>query len=312
MSSPALTAGQYSIGRDDASAPFVYGGRPGTISNNIWVQNTATDTGTVNVQDQTVVGHDGQLFGVDTMPGMVITQTGYAMTSPGSGAAAMDSYSALAGVWNDPYIRLTDGYIQVFRACYPGSNVTRRCYGRGRKILPTYGQVNQGIVPFTAQFQCGDNIWYEDTSSSIVLTMVPSLFGGGITPPVTPPYHLTSQTNYQQNVINNTGSLPTWPVISLKGPISYPTVTYVNTPVSIGYNGSLASNQTLVIDTRPWVRTAMIGNTSVAGALTGDPMISLQAWPGTTLVKLNGQDFTGTSTCTITWRSATLAIGGSA
>lgn len=308
MTDPVLTPGQYSIGPPGSSGALVYG----MGANSIQIQNTATDTGTVNVQDQAVVGHDGMLFGIDTLPGMVITQTGYAMTSPSQGAQAMDAYSALAGAWNDPSIRLTDNAVQVLRAYYRGSGVVRRCYGRGRKILPGYGQVFQGLVPFTAQFQAADNTWYEDVAGSVTLTMVPSYFGGGITPPVTPPYQLTATANFRQNVLNNTGSLPTWPVITFRGPISYPVLTYVNTPVSVGYNGVLANTDTLVVDTRPWARTALLnGTTSVAGSLTGDPMISLQAWPGTTLLRLGGQDFTGTSTCTVTWRSATLAIGGS-
>lgn len=310
MADPALVTGQYSIGHDGGASSLVYGGRPGTIANNLYVNTTETDTGSPAVQDQAVVGHDGMLFGIDTLPGMVITQSGYAMIQ-GSPAAAMDAYSALAGVWNDPTIRLADGAVQVLRGFYPYSNVVRRCYGRGRKIMPTYGLVNQGIVSWTAQFQCADNTWYEDVQNSVTLTMVPSYFGGGLTPPVTPPYRLTSQTNFQQSVINNTGSLPTWPVITFHGPIAFPTLTYVNTPVTVGYNGTIASGATLVIDTRPWARTALLNGTSVAGALTGSAMISLQAWPGQTLLKMGGQDYTGTSVCTVAWRSATLAIGGS-
>jgi hypothetical protein len=40
-------------------------------------------------------------------------------------------------------------------------------------------------------------------------------------------------------------------------------------------------------------------------------MISLQAWPGSTVVRFTGQDFTGTSTCVIKWRNAFTMIGGS-
>lgn len=312
MADPTLTSGQYSIGHDGSSGAFVYGGRPGTISNYIEVANTQTDTGTISVQDQAVVGHDGMLFGVDTLPGMVVTQTGQAHTGPASGATAMDSYSALAGAWNYPSIRLQDNAVQVLRAYYPGSNVVRRCYGRGRKIMPSYGNVLQGLVSFTAQFQAADNTWYSDTKYSITLTTVPS-FLGGLAPPVTPPYQLASANNFQSSVIANAGSLPTWPVFTFTGPVAYPAIAYVNTPVSVGFNGVLDSDDTLVIDTRPWSRGMSLNGTvtGIAGLLTGSALITMQAQPGLTPVRLTGQDQTGRSTCTISWRNATLSIGGS-
>ena len=263
------------------------------------------------VQDQAVTGHDGLLFGIDTMPGMVITQTGFVLTSPAQGALAMDAYSALAGAWNDPSVRLADNAVQVLRGYYPGSSVVRRTYGRGRKIAPVYGTVYQGVVPFTSQFQSADTIWYSDTPTVLNLTQRPS-FLGTFTPPMIPPYQLSASNIFQQSAIVNIGSLPTWPVIVFTGPISYPGLSYVNTPVSVGYNGILKATDVLTIDTRPWARTAMLGNASVAGALTGSAMISMQAQPGSTVVKFTGQDSTGQATCVITWRNATLAIGGSA
>ena len=310
VADPTLTAGQYSIGTEGSSAAFVYGGSVSPWANNIQVSSTSVDTGTVNVQDQAVVGQDGLQFGVDTYPGMVVTQQGQAY-SPAAVAAAMDSYSALAGAWNNPAVRLADGAVQVLRAYYRGSSVVRRTYGRGRKIMPSYGMVNQGLVPWTAQFQSADNTWYEDVKSSLTLTAVPS-FRGTLAPPWTPPLQLAATSNYQQNTIVNSGSLPTWPVIQFNGPVSYPGITYVNTPVSIGYQGILAAGQSLTIDTRPWARTALLNSgASVAGLLTGSAMLSMQVQPGATVVHYGGQDFTGQSYCVITWRSATLSIGGS-
>ncbi len=104
MADPTLASGQYSIGREGSSAAFVYG----RGANAIQIQNTATDTGSIVVQDQAVVGHDGTLFGIDTLPGMVITQTGFAY-SPIPVVNALDAYSALAGAWNDPAMCRSSG-----------------------------------------------------------------------------------------------------------------------------------------------------------------------------------------------------------
>lgn len=307
MSDPFIEPGQgsqCSIGLEGSSAAFVYGSGAGGA----YIANTQTDTGSLAVQDQAVVGHDGILFGVDTQPGMVITQTGQIFL-PEQGASAMDSYSILAGHWNDPAVRLQNNVVQVLRVAYPFSDVVRRCYGRGRKIMPTYGLVMAGLVPFVAQFQASDNTWYEDVASTITLSMVPS-FTGGLAPPMTPPYQISGQDFGRGGVLINTGSLPTWPVFKFSGPLSFPSVAYTNTPVSVGYNGILKSSDILVIDTRPWARTALLNGASVAGALTGSAMIAMQLQPGSTQVLLSGQDFTGTSQCSITWRNATLAIGG--
>ena len=83
----------------------------------------------------TVLDIAGQL-GYDTMAGMTVTQTGQVVV-PGDGATAMDSYSLLAAAWNNETVRLASGHVAALRAFYPGSDVVRRCYGRGRKITPT-------------------------------------------------------------------------------------------------------------------------------------------------------------------------------
>jgi hypothetical protein len=186
----------------------------------------------------------------------------------------------------------------------------RRTWGRGRKIMPTYGMVSQGVVAWTAQFQSSDNTWYADVPSSLVLSTVPS-FWGGLSFPVTPPFQWSYTASQQTATAYNLGPMPTWPVVTFTGPITNPVLTYVNTPVSVGYQGRLAAGAQLVIDTRPWARTALLSGASVAGALTGNPMIGLQLWPGSTLLHLGGQDPAGTSTCVVQWYNATLSIGGS-
>lgn len=310
MADPTLLAGQYSIGTE------ITGGDPATVvygwgTANL-VQNTAVDPGSPATQDVAVTGHDGQQFGIDTLPGMQITQTGLAYLA-GNGKGALDAYGALAAKWMDPLVRLTPDAVQIFRAFYPISNVTRRAYGRGRRIAPVYGAANQGVVPWTSIFQASDTAWYSDTESSLTLTTVPS-FLGTLAFPITPPFVWAAQINYQQNTIVNTGPAATWPVITFTGPSNgqfvSPTLTYVNTPVVVGYNGTLRPGDSLVIDTRPWKRTALLNGASVAGALTGNPMIAMQLQTGSTVARLGGTDYTGTATCTIRWRNAWQAIGG--
>lgn len=304
----SLTSGQYQISRYDGSNAVTYGMGAG----NIQIDSTNVNPGTINVQDQAVVGHDGLLFGEDTMPGMVITQTGKAWTSPSQGPLALDSYSVLASAWNDPQVRLQDNAVQVLRAYYRGSSVIRRAYGRGRAITPSYGQVYQGLVPFTAQFQAADNNWYDDAQSSVTVSEGAKFFNSPLMP-VGIPSHLAPVSQVGTATILVTGNLPTWPVITIGGPVQNPQLTFMNTPVTIGWTGVLASGQQLVIDTQPWARTFSIGTASAAGGMTGSPMISMQLQPGSTVIQYSGLNTSGLSfsSCTVAWRNAWQAIGGS-
>lgn len=307
MADPVLTTGQYSIGTEGSSSAFVYGGRQPTFAGGIQIARTEIDPGSAAVQDQAVVGRDGQLFGIDTMPGLTITQTGQA-NAPAP--ACLDDFDALSSAWNADAFRFVNGAVQCLRAFYPGSTVVRRVYGRGRKIAPTMGGVFAGIVPFVALFQAADLNFYSDTLSTCVMKLIPSLIGG-ITPPVTPPYVFGYAPSQQNNTAVVTGRNFTWPVITFTGPVAYPGLLYVNSPLSISYNGVLKNGDTLVIDTRPWAGTALLNNANVAGLLLGSTMNVMQLPSGSTLLRFTGTDYTGQATCTVAWRNAWRAIGGS-
>ena len=308
MADPTLSSGQYSIGKynvgGDTSA-LVYG----RASNSIQIQNTAIQSGALVPQDQPHIGTDGLMFGVDAQGGMLVTHTGYALTSPAQGTAAMDAYSALAGKWNDPSVRLVNAAMQVLRASYPGSAVVRRAYGRGRAIQPALGQVFQGIVPFTAQFQAADNYWYSDSEFSSALTMPPSL-RGTFTFPATPPYWWRGPHTVNGS-LTVSGNVPTWPRIIFTGPVANPVATFLGTGFTIGYNGLLNLGQNVTIDTAPWARSIIgPGGGSAADKITGTSLINLKLQVGLTHFTYSGVDFFGTSSCTVLWRNAWLLPGG--
>lgn len=308
MSDPALSFGRYSIGKDlsggDAAA-LVYGQGSGSLQ----VVNMAIQTGAIASQDQSLIGADGMQFGIDAQAGMVITQTGFAYTSPATGVAAMDAYSVLAGKWNDQAVRLSNSSLQVLRASYPFSSVIRRAYGRGRQIQPALGQVFQGMVPWTAQFQAADNNWYSDTEQSVVVGIPPSL-RGSFRFPATPPYTY-AQSKTATGSLTVGGVVPTWPRILITGPVSAPSVTFTGSGLTIGYNGILNLGQTLLIDTRPWARTALAAGANAASGLTGTSLVNLKLQTGTQQFQYTGTDWTGASFCTIFWRNAWLLPGGS-
>ena len=265
----ALQPGQYEIDG------FTFG----RGQNFVWIQNTSVDPGSATTQDTQLVGTDGIQFGVDTMQGLMITFTGNVYVPPHRvsekdptvnpiGVAgpvtqafdqfsnhrsgyALNAFNYLAGKWNDPSVRLQDNAVVALRLRYPFSDSTRVVYGRGRKIMATYGFVHAGVVPFVAAFQAGDWAVYQDQVSSLQLVMQkqatlhsPPFAGGSGGPPV--------QTSTVSGQVVNTGSTSTWPVITFTGPCTNPKLSYPAAGISIGYRGFIAGNQTIVIDTRPW------------------------------------------------------------
>jgi hypothetical protein len=297
----ALSPGQYQLSRDDGSRALTYGAGAGYVQ----VQATAWSPGSMTVQDQQVTGHDGVLFGADTQAGAMITQEGTALTAPGTGYTALDAFDALAAAWNDPVIRLTPGRYQVLRVCYRGSLVTRRVYGRGRAITPAYGQVSQGAVPFVAAFQVADNNVYDDTVLSVTMAGTPATRPVA---PLTPPGVLPVVLFAGQSSLTVGGTVATWPVITMTGLAVNPRLTFTGTGISVGWTGTIPAGKSLVIDTRPWQRTALLSGAQAAGPLAGSPMIAMQLQPGTTQASYAVSS--GYSLCTISWSNAVQALGG--
>ena len=144
----------------------------------IRIQQTAYDPGSPAVQDAAVVQGDGVRMGVDTLPITSITLTGVILAGNGNAGLALDTYEALAAAWMNEDIRAAPGAYSVLRIRYPGSPGTRSVFGRGRKIAPVLGTVRQGVLPFTAQFDCASPYFYTDGDSTLILTMIPSDIAG--------------------------------------------------------------------------------------------------------------------------------------
>lgn len=181
MSDPVLSSGQYSIDG------LVFG-----VGQTILIAKTEIQPGSSVNQDTQLVGNDGRRFGFDVFPGMAIAFTGQAFQQGGTGTAQLNAYDSFAAAWETKNTRWQSGAVSTLRMHYPGSSVTRRVYGRGRNCTPVLGSVTQGYIPFTADFDCADNVFYGDVLNSFTVGTAIAFTGGGVAPPLTPPVALAA------------------------------------------------------------------------------------------------------------------------
>jgi len=469
MSDPVLSAGQYSIDG------LVFG-RGQSVS----IAKTVINLGNPVTQDTQLTNNDGVRFGFDVLSGMVISFTGQAFSQGDTGLAQMNAIDALSAAWDRKSVRWSPGAVSTLRVMYPGSSVTRRVYGRGRNFVPVLGLASQGYIPFTADFECADNVFYGDVLNSFTMGTAYAFAGGGVAPPLTPPVALaavqtagnmvpaadsdfelpwtglwtpqalisslgtstdwaatgthsmkatvtaagtasaaytalsvvagitysasarvragsgsgtatllgqwlnsslgnigspvtfatgtatTGSTGlqlsglqaapagaaylalsvsyvasgattfyvdtvvatkgvYYSSAILNSGTTDTWPVITITGPCTNPSIVYPSSSVSLMLQTSLTASQTAVISTVPWNRyvgvTSSLGadpygstaiSASLSGSVRGNSLDDLMAPAGALIpVTYSSQDLTGNSRCTVSWRNAFKMIGGS-
>lgn len=257
-----------------------------------------TDPATT-IHDAPLPRADGIAFGRDYRGGRLLNFD-MDLVTPGP---AGDLLAVLEQAWQGDDVRMVPGATTTLRFARNGQ--ARRVYGRPRKFAPIRGSAQRGWVPITADFQCVDHLYYDDAESSNTVSIAPASVGGLVIAPFTFPLNTTAVSS-APGVITVGGTAPTWVVLVIFGPIAAPVVEVVG-EWRLALNLTLASDQFVGIDPRPWSRGVRLGGvTNVAGTLTPDsPRLSdIKLSPGIHNVVLTGSDGTGTSSFTIAWRNA--------
>jgi hypothetical protein len=157
------------------------------------------------------------------------------------------------------------------------------------------------VIPVTCDWQCADHRWYAADEQAITLGTMPDT-SGGVTWPVTWPVTWAGEVSAGDRAVN-AGDCDTYPVITFRGPIATPSVSWGGRTLALGT--TLTSLQSVTVDCRPWVQSATYGSGgSVAGLLRGDRLADMSLPPGITEIQFRGTDPTGTASCEIRWRSA--------
>ncbi len=244
---------------------------------------------------------DGTAFGMDYFSGRTITFALDVVGEEPTEEATRRAVQRLARAWRADSIRQSPGAVATLVARYPG--VERLTYGRPRRFSQGDFLTPGGVTDVVCDFATIDTTWYDVVEQTQPVALVPEPSGGLLAPLASP--LATSRASNRSAVFSVGGDLPTWPVFEVDGPIANPVVEVLGV-LRMEFRLSLAYDERLVVDTRPWRRTVLRNGASVAGAATRRSTRIARASipPGTHEFVLRGSSATGTATARVRWRSA--------
>lgn len=272
----------------------------GTAATPVW-NITTPDLGDVELRlgDVERPRADGRAMAVDYRNGRTVT---FDLGVRAASEAAVRSEAArLAAAWRADSIRKQAGALAELTARYRG--IERVMYGRPRKYaeITSNAGINR-IITATATFDTIDDVFYDAVEYDVPINLVPSS-SGGLLAPLSSPLGTTFESDRSVGITVET-ELPAWPIIEITGPITNPGFSIVGV-LDFSINGTIAHDETVTIDTRPWSRSVLrSGGGSLAGAFTrSSTRLSDAGMPaGSYEVALRGQDVTGTASARLRWR----------
>lgn len=244
----------------------------------------------LRVDDVASPRSNGVLMGTDFKGGMTLSFDLWARGD--TDREVQDKLTELRRFWD-----ATDGIAGGGDVLRLDSPYGRSVFGRPRKIAPTnVTRTSQGWLTVTADFECVSDLWFGDEWSALV-SLVPPLGRGLVAPLVEP---LTIQgvaLNASGFVVP--GDSACYPVIEFRGPITNPSLHAEDWTLRV--RGSLAYDEVLRVDTRPWVRSLSLNGRPVAGMLmpSSSRLRDVVLRPGFHSVQLRGTDITGTASVNI-------------
>lgn len=245
---------------------------------------------------------DGVRFGRGYFRGRVIIFTGNILNRS-SETAAPETLDQLSTAWQPDEIRLTPGAVTSLRWNRAGR--TRRVYGRPTRVASTSGRTTQGWIPFVAEFQCVDHLYYSDAEAVEVISIIPPEVGG-LEGDLIGDLIASSEGAGQRGLLSQ-GTKPGWLICQVNGPIINPTIEMVGR-WKIELDLTLASDQYVIVDPTPWNRSVLRNdNANMSGAIrSGNSarLSQMKIFPGVNEVLLRGVDPTGTSSVKVYWRDA--------
>ncbi|MFF4276115.1 hypothetical protein [Streptomyces sp. NPDC001536] len=181
---------------------------------------------------------------------------------------ASEGVDMLRQVWRADAIRMKPG--RVSWLLHRTAGRTRRMYGRPRKFAVSHSRLTkQGYTPVVADFVAVDDRFYDEEEKSA--EMWDFYTAGRPSRPWRPilndgeTYFTTSK---KTATVRQLGRLPTYPVIVIYGPCKNPKVTLAPGLWSVQLAMTIAADDYVTIDPRPWARTVIHtkGSTTASAA----------------------------------------------
>lgn len=274
----------------------------GTLASEFPFQSQV-DVGEADIvdQDSDHPNSDGIVMGIDRLGGRVLTfdciiPPEYWRAVEGEKwTAPMDMFNVFAGRWRADAIRRKAGAY----ATLSNINRSRMVFGRPRKCAAKFDRLRKGEISWLADFKTVDPNFYStneyllDVAAGTTVSS-PGIPGGGIPGGGVP----AGGSNITWTIDgSNPGELNTWPIVEFYGA---GTVTCINGLTEQVLWSLTAATANLVVDTRPWSRSARTMSGAPAnGQITGTRIELCQLPPG--LFRLR---YTGQGTTKVKWRDA--------
>ncbi|MCX4911797.1 hypothetical protein [Streptomyces sp. NBC_00878] len=261
----------------------------------------------VRSQDVEPPGEDGLWIGADYYSGRTL-RIDAGISQSGNQAGALDTLAALQADADSAGVRGSGGLTMSLRLKFPG-RPTRVVRGRLRKLEPDVTKSIHGWIPLDIEFQGQDHLYYADEpdTTSIPLGI---LSHGGFTAPIVPPFTIAGDPFAvgRPSFLSVAGTAPTWPLLRVNGPCANPSITHVESGVSITVQTTLADGEWVEIDTRPGWRTVLRNNGGGAPMTPQSRIDLFRLTPGPNEIAWAATDPTLTSTLAVTWWPAYKAL----
>lgn len=252
------------------------------------------EPGKSRVDDRELPRADGLRFGQDFRGGQ--TARFSLWVSGDDEADVLAELAALATVWRNDGGRTFAGSMATLR--HPNG---RFMFGRPRSFEADAQRAGQGYATVKAVFEAQDDLWYGPEELTRIRFVPP--VSGGLTFPAEAPFTFDSGATTRNGSVLVAGDVESWPVFEISGPVTNPEVEVVGVG-RLMFKTTLAYDQFLRVDTRPWARWVQRGfvqNPTVLsplpGALSpsGSRLSDMALRPGAYQVLLRGYDPSGTA-----------------
>ena len=211
--------------------------------------------------------------------------------TPSTQTAEMAAMQALTGAWQPP-----TGGTTVPLVWQVGDGVKYRLNGKPRLASPSF----EYWMPSECRFIATDPRIYANTESSATTSL--STASGGLTFAATAPFVFGTSGTGSTMTCTNSGNFSAPWVATFTGPLVAPTLTHVSSGKVLAFTGTIASGETLVVDSA--AKTVLLNGTASRYSW----LLSTSRWfdldPGSNAVNFGGAS--GAGSVSIAWRSAWL------